>query len=92
MTSHNKRKRLPQDIVGQLEDRIAEDSRGDIDAWLSLINEHQKKGRLDEARSVYERYLAVFPTAVSLCILIQPREVEPLSNSFRPINGFLIVN
>lgn len=62
----NKRKRLPQDIVGQLEDRIAEDPRGDVDAWLALIEEHRKKGKLDEARAVYERFFVVFPAAVGL--------------------------
>ncbi|KAF8458268.1 hypothetical protein BDZ91DRAFT_666067 [Kalaharituber pfeilii] len=60
-STSNKRKRLPQDRVGQLEDRIAEDPRGDIDAWLSLIAEHQKKGKFDEARTVYERFFLVFP-------------------------------
>lgn len=65
-TAINKRKRLPQDIVGQLEDRIAEDPRGDIDAWMTLIEEHRKKGKLDEARAVYERFFVVFPAAVGL--------------------------
>src|SRR5579871_1607799 len=37
-----KRKRLSQDKVGQLEDRIALDAR-DADAWLALIGEHQEK-------------------------------------------------
>ncbi|CAZ83898.1 unnamed protein product [Tuber melanosporum] len=59
----NKRKRLPQDIVGQLEDRIAEDPRGDIDAWLALIEEHRKKGKFDDVRAVYERFFVVFPAA-----------------------------
>lgn len=62
----NKRKRLPQDKVGQLEDRIAEDPRGDIDAWYSLIAEHQKKGKSDEARAVYERFFLVFPACVRI--------------------------
>jgi cleavage stimulation factor subunit 3 len=57
--------RLPTDTVGILEDRIAEDERGDIDAWLELINEHRSKNRLDDARKIYERYFQVFPTAVS---------------------------
>lgn len=61
----HKRKRLPQDRVGQLEDRIAEDSRGDVDAWLNLIAEHQKKGKSDEARAVFERFFTVFPACVS---------------------------
>jgi cleavage stimulation factor subunit 3 len=56
--------RLPQDRVGILEDRIAEDPRGDMDAWLSLITEHQKRNKFDEARAVYERFFKVFPQAV----------------------------
>jgi len=93
MTSVNKRKRLPQDIVGQLEDRILEDPRGDIDAWLSLINEHQKKGKLDEARATYERYLKVFPTAVSYWHpSFPPIFSHMILNYYRPINGCPIVN
>jgi cleavage stimulation factor subunit 3 len=57
--------RLPRDRIGLLEDRIKEDPRGDVEAWLSLISEHQKRNKLDEARAVYERFFAVFPQAVS---------------------------
>jgi cleavage stimulation factor subunit 3 len=57
--------RLPQDKVGILEDRIAEDPRGDVDAWMSLINEHQRRSKFDDARAVYERFFQVFPFAVS---------------------------
>lgn len=57
--------RLPHDRTGLLEDRIKEDPRGDLDAWLSLINEHRKRNKLDDAREVYERFFKVFPTAVS---------------------------
>lgn len=64
-TTGGKRKRLPQDLVGQLEDRIAENPRADIEAWLSLIEEHKRKGKFDDARSVYERFFLVFPQAVS---------------------------
>ena len=56
--------RLPHDTIGILEDRIKDDPRGDMDAWLSLISEYRKRGKLDEARSVYERFFAVFPAAV----------------------------
>ena len=56
--------RLPHDKVGILEDRIKEDPRGDLDAWQNLINEHKKRGKLDDARNVYERFLIVFPSAV----------------------------
>lgn len=57
--------RLPHDKTGILEDRIKEDPRGDMEAWLSLISEHRKRTKLDDARAVYERFLRVFPHAVS---------------------------
>lgn len=59
------RVRLPHDRVGILEDRIKEDPRGDLDAWLSLIGEYRKRGKLDEARAGYERFFTVFPSSVS---------------------------
>lgn len=59
------RARLPHDRIGILEDRIKDDPRGDMDAWLSLINEHKRRSKLDDARQVYERFFAVFPSAVS---------------------------
>ncbi|KAI9786536.1 MAG: mRNA 3'-end-processing protein rna14 [Peltula sp. TS41687] len=55
--------RLPHDRVGILEDRIKEDPRGDLDAWLSLITEHRKRNKIQDARNVYERYFKVFPMA-----------------------------
>jgi cleavage stimulation factor subunit 3 len=54
--------RLPLDRVGILEDRIKEDPRGDLDAWLSLISEHRKRNKLEDARAVYERFFKVFNT------------------------------
>jgi cleavage stimulation factor subunit 3 len=57
--------RLPLDRVGILEDRIKEDPRGDTDAWLSLISEHRKRNKIEDARAVYERFFKVFPSAVS---------------------------
>lgn len=59
------RARLPHDRIGILEDRIRDDPRGDMDAWLSLINEHKRRSKLDDARQVYERFFTVFPSAVS---------------------------
>lgn len=56
--------RLPHDKIGILEDRIKEDPRGDLDAWQNLIYEHKKRGKLEDARNVYERFLVVFPSAV----------------------------
>ena len=71
-TATNKRKRLPQDKVGQLEDRIAADPRGDMDAWVSLIAEHKRKGKFDEARAVFERFFLVFPACVRTGISFVP--------------------
>ena len=62
--------RLPHDRVGILEDRIKEDPRGDIDAWISLISEHRKRNKLEDARNVYERFFKVFPAAVGFDISI----------------------
>lgn len=70
--------RLPHDRVGILEDRIKEDPRGDLDAWLSLISEHRKRNKLDDARVVYERFFKVFPQAVS--------DPNPLEECFADMN------
>ena len=59
------RARLPHDIIGILDDRVKEDPRGDMDAWLSLIAEYRKRGKTEEARAAYERFFGVFPSAVS---------------------------
>lgn len=60
------RVRLPHDRIGILEDRIKEDPRGDLDAWLNLIGEHRKRGKVEDARNAYERFLNVFPSSVSI--------------------------
>ena len=57
--------RLPNDIIGQFEDRIKEDPKGDIDAWLGLLSHHRLKKRYDDARTVYGRFFEIFPSAVS---------------------------
>ena len=79
--------RLPHDKVGILEDRIKEDPRGDLDAWQNLINEHKKRGKLEDARNVYERFLVVFPSAVC-CDLNYPLcKIDVLTICSRPKNG-----
>ena len=60
------RARLPHDRIGILEDRIKEDPRGALDAWLNLIGEHRKRGKIEDARSAYERFLHGFPSAVGV--------------------------
>lgn len=64
------RTRLPTDIIGQYEDRIKQDPRGDLDAWLALIDEHKRRYKTEDTRAVYERFLEVFPQAVSAYITI----------------------
>lgn len=64
-TAGSSKARLPHDKIGLLEDRIKEDERGDMDAWLNLISEHRKRGKLDDARRVYEKFFSVFPSTVS---------------------------
>jgi cleavage stimulation factor subunit 3 len=54
------------DRIAQLEDRVRNDPRGAMDAWLALIAEHRSKNDIEQSRQVYERFLAVFPQAVSV--------------------------
>lgn len=60
--------RLPHDKVGQLEDRIKDEPRADSSAWMSLIAYYREKEQLDNVRKTYERFVTVFPTAVSLLL------------------------
>jgi cleavage stimulation factor subunit 3 len=74
------RGRLPHDRVGILEDRIKEDPRGDIPAWLELISEHRSRNRIDSAREVYERFFKVFPWAVCHSTVLQHSAKERLTD------------
>ncbi|KAF9731403.1 hypothetical protein PMIN04_004877 [Paraphaeosphaeria minitans] len=68
--------RLPQDTVGRLEDRVAEDPRGDIEAWLGLVDDHRKRHKVEEARSVFERFFQVFPSAAEIWVQYVNMETE----------------
>ena len=57
--------RLAHDVVGILEDRIKEDPRGDVLAWLELVEELKRRNKQDEVRQLYDRYFEVFLLAVS---------------------------
>lgn len=85
-STHVPKARLPHDRIGILEDRIKDDPRGDTDAWLSLIAEHRKRGKLEEARKAYDRFLTVFPWAVSHTSLLPFSPL--LTSSNRPNNGW----
>ncbi|KKK19556.1 hypothetical protein AOCH_005078, partial [Aspergillus ochraceoroseus] len=76
------RGRLPHDRIGILEDRIQEDPRGDIPAWLELINEHRSRNRIDSCRDVYERFLKVFPFSAEAWVAYASMESE-LNELFR---------
>ncbi|KAJ5155627.1 RNA-processing protein HAT helix [Penicillium capsulatum] len=70
------RGRLPHDRVGILQDRVDEDPRGDIPAWLELIAEHRARNRLDSAREAYEKFFKVFPMAADQWVAYATMESE----------------
>lgn len=56
----------PYDVITALEERIKHEPRAAMDAWLDLITELRQRNDIDALRDVYERFLTVFPQAVSL--------------------------
>ena len=64
-TSAGPKTRLAHDIIGILEDRIKDDPRGDMGAWLELIDELKRRNKKEEARRTYDSFFNVFPLAVS---------------------------
>ncbi|KAI1101619.1 hypothetical protein F4804DRAFT_315413 [Jackrogersella minutella] len=75
-TTNATRLRLPADIVGILEDRIKEDPRGDIEAWLALIDEQKRRHKIEDARAVYERFLKTFPQAAEIWVAYLDMELS----------------
>lgn len=57
--------KAPRDKIAVLEERVREDPRGAMDAWIALIHEYRDRSKIDDARKTYDRFLAVFPQAVS---------------------------
>jgi cleavage stimulation factor subunit 3 len=57
--------RLAHDTIGILEDRIKDDPRGDMAAWLELIDELKRRNKKEEVRHTYDNFFNVFPLAVS---------------------------
>ncbi len=64
-TSAGPKTRLAHDTIGILEDRIKEDPRGDMTAWLELINELKSRNKNEEVRRTYDEFFKMFPLAVS---------------------------
>lgn len=56
----------PYDVITALEERIKQEPRAAMDAWMDLIAELRRRSDTDALRDVYERFLVVFPQAVSL--------------------------
>ncbi|KAI1645255.1 uncharacterized protein F4817DRAFT_360146 [Daldinia loculata] len=79
-TANAARLRLPTDIVGILEDRIKKDPRGDLEAWLALIDEQKRRHKIEDTRAVYERFLKVFPHAAEIWVQYIDMELS-LDNS-----------
>ncbi|KAK9355531.1 hypothetical protein V1523DRAFT_344618 [Lipomyces doorenjongii] len=62
----SRRKRLPKDTIGHLEDRIAHDGiRAPLALYNDLIAEYVKRGKIDSARDAYGRSLKLYPTVAS---------------------------
>ncbi len=64
------------DHISVLEARIADDPRGAVDSWLELISDHRQNNRFDEARSVFTRFLDVFPEAAEVWVDYIEMELE----------------
>ncbi|KAL2261287.1 hypothetical protein VTK26DRAFT_4478 [Humicola hyalothermophila] len=73
---HNTAPSAPVDKIAQLEDRIQQDPRGALDAWLALIAEHRAKNDVEGARQVYERFFTVFPQAADVWVDYLSMELE----------------
>lgn len=56
---------FPRDKIAMLEDRVREDPRGAMDSWIALLREYRDRNRVEDARKAYDRFLVLFPHAVS---------------------------
>ncbi|KAF3012959.1 mRNA 3'-end-processing protein rna14 [Neopestalotiopsis sp. 37M] len=71
---------MPADFVSILEERVKKDPRGDMDAWLALIEETRRQNVVQNSRSVYERFLQAFPQSAE--IWVQYLEMELSLDNF----------
>jgi cleavage stimulation factor subunit 3 len=55
----------PPDRMAFLEARVRDDPRGALDQWMALIAEHRERNNLEDLRQIYDRFLVLFPQAVS---------------------------
>lgn len=58
----------PYDMITTLEQRIKQEPRAAMDAWMDLIAELRRRNDTDALRDVYERFLVIFPQSVSLLV------------------------
>ncbi|KAI1878540.1 uncharacterized protein JN550_000722 [Neoarthrinium moseri] len=76
---------VPVDTVGLLEERLKNDPRGDMDAWLALIDETRRRNMIQDSRAVYERFLQAFPQSAE--IWVQYLEMELSLDNFAEAEG-----
>ncbi|CAK7201916.1 mRNA 3'-end-processing protein rna14 [Sporothrix eucalyptigena] len=62
--------------INALEARITDDPRGAVDSWLTLIHDHRQNNRFDDARSIFNRFLELFPHAAEVWIDYIEMELE----------------
>ncbi|KAK9471101.1 uncharacterized protein V1510DRAFT_427000 [Dipodascopsis tothii] len=65
VASATRKKRLPNDVVGQLEDKARLNPLSH-DTWMALGAEYVNRGKVEGARDCFERALKVFPTSKDL--------------------------
>lgn len=75
------------DPTALLEARVKEDPRGDMDAWLNLMAEYRRRSNLDSLRDVYNRFVEVFPQAVSAYIYCRYPTTLTHSRRISGLNG-----
>ncbi|KAK9479364.1 hypothetical protein V1514DRAFT_328439 [Lipomyces japonicus] len=76
------KKRLPNDIAGVLQDRLEKLQSSSflhpppLSAYNNLIEEYQKRGKLDFARKLFERSLEAYPSVATQWLLFIEMETS----------------
>lgn len=81
-TGHQAAAAAAPDRIAALESRVRDDPRGAMDAWLALIKEYRSRNDVEASRQVYDRFLQIFPQAVSLYLFVladKSTEIEMLT-------------
>ncbi|KAK9449515.1 uncharacterized protein V1518DRAFT_416202 [Limtongia smithiae] len=80
-----RRRRLPRDVIGILEDRIKRDGAYvPLQVYKDLISEYSRRGKLESTRDAYERALGAYPSVPSLWIAYA--ELEQSAGEFDKVD------